>query len=446
VRRAVRIFLPAVLAFSAGLAALAGVSTASPQKPGESNHTKARVAAAPPNQPSSDPVIEWNRILNTLQATPGVQPATIQPTYELAVTHAAIYDAVVSIDHSDKPYLFSIAAPRHSSLAAAADTAAHDALVGLYPSQKPTLDQDYAQLLGQVKPGARKTAGVVVGRVAAAGLLALRATDGSQAPLLPYTPGSQPGDFQPVPPNHTNPPQFDQWRFVTPFALNSPSQFRPAPPPALSSTAYAQATNEVKSLGINVGSTRTADQTQLAMFWNPSPWATFNQIAQTAAIAQGSTLSQNARTFALLNLTLADTAIAFYDAKYTYNLWRPVTAITSTNTGNPAVVSDPNWTPLVATANDPSYPGAHSAIGAASAVVLSSIFGPKFDFAVTSSALPGVERSFSSFQAAAEEAGLSRIFAGVHTRIDHVAGQQLGTRVAHFVVDNLPTPRGRSER
>jgi membrane-associated phospholipid phosphatase len=447
VRRAVTTFLPAVLAFSAGLATLAGVSIASPQKRRvTSQKNEARVAVAPPNQSSSDPVIEWNRILNTLQATPGVQPATVQPTYDLAVTHAAIYDAVVSIDHSAKPYLFRLAAPRDASLSAAADTAAHDALVALYPSQKSTLDQDYGQLLGKVDPGARKDAGVVVGRVAAAGVLALRANDGSQAPLLPDTAGTQPGDFQPVPPNHTNPPQFDQWRFVTPFVLNAADRFRPAPPPALSSTAYADAINEVKSLGIKTGATRTADQTQIGTFWNPSPWATFNQIAQTAAITRGSSLSENARTFALLNLTLADTAIAFYDAKYTYNFWRPVTAITSANTGNPAVVSDPNWTPLVATANDPSYPGAHSAIGAASAVVLSSIFGPKFDFAVTSSALPGVEGSFASFPAAGKEAGLSRIFAGVHTRLDHVAGKRLGTQVAHFVVDNFLTPRGDSKR
>jgi membrane-associated phospholipid phosphatase len=446
VRRAVRTFLPAVLAVSAGLASLAGVSTASAQKHRVTTREEARAAVVSPNQPSSDPVIDWNRILNALQATTGVQPPTVQPTYELAVTHAAIYDAVVSIDHSAKPYLFGIAAPRNASLAAAADTAAHDALVALYPSQKSTLDQDYAQLLGQVEPSARKDAGVVVGRVAAAGLLALRSNDGSQAPLLPYTPGTQPGDFQPVPPNHTNPPQFDQWRFVTPFALTGADQFRPGPPPALSSSAYATATNEVKSLGIKTGSARTSDQTQIATFWNPSPWATFNQIAQTAAIAHGSTLSQNARTFALLNMTLADTVIAFYDAKYTYNLWRPVTAITSTNTGNSAVVSDPNWTPLVTTANDPSYPGAHSAISAASAAILSSIFGPKFDFAVTSSALPGVERTFESFPAAAEEAGLSRIFAGVHTRIDHVAGRQLGTQVARFVLGNFLTPHRDSAR
>ena len=445
-RRALTTFVPALLAVFAALATWAGVSTASTQRHRVTIRENAQAAVAPPNQPSSDPVIEWNRILNALQATPGVQPATVQPTYDLAVTHAAIYDAVVSIDRSARPYLFSVATPRDASLAAAADAAAHDALVALYPNQKATLDQDYAQLLGQIDPGARKDAGIVVGRVAAAGLLALRANDGSQAPLLPYTPGTEPGNFQPVPPNHTHPPQFDQWQFVTPFALTGANQFRPALPPALSSTAYAVAINEVKALGIKTGSTRTADQTQIATFWNPSPWATFNQIAQTAAIERGSTLTENARTFALLNLTLADTAIAFYDAKYTYNFWRPVTAITSADTGNPAVVSDPNWTPLVATANDPSYPGAHSAFGAASAVVLSSIFGPKFDFGVTSSAAPGVERQFASFPAAGEEAGLSRIFAGVHTRLDHITGRHLGTQVAHFVVGNFLTPNRDSER
>lgn len=424
----------------AGLSVFAGLSI-----PGAPVGTSASAAPpegraqAQPNQPSSDAVIEWNRILNGLQATPGVQPATIQPTYELALVHLAIYDAVVSIDHSAAPYLFRVKGPRDASIGAAADAAAHDTLVHLYPAEASLIDQDYLQTLSQVPVGDHQRDGVAVGRAVASQLLALRTNDGSQAPLLPYTPGAQPGDFQPVPPKHTNPPQFDQWSSVKPFALRSANQFRPGAPPALTSTTYANAINETKRLGIQTGSTRTPDQSQLAVFWNPAPWATFNQVAQTAAIARHASLSANARTFALLNLTLADSAIAFYDAKYTYNLWRPVTAIESVNTGNAAVISDPTWTPLVATANDPSYPGAHSAFGAASAAVLSSVFGLHFDFTVSSSALPGVNRSFTSFAAAGEEAGLSRIFAGVHTRIDHVAGRDLGADVADFILDHFLT-------
>jgi membrane-associated phospholipid phosphatase len=147
--------------------------------------------------------------------------------------------------------------------------------------------------------------------------------------------------------------------------------------------------------------------------------------------------------FAALNLSFADSAIAFYDAKYTYRLWRPVTAIRLADTdGNPQTVADPNWLPLsVNTAADPSYPGAHSTISAAAADVLARFYHHRQDFSVTSTALPGVTRSFTSFAAAAEEAGLSRIFSGQHTRLDHVAGVALGHDVARFVLHNalLPT-------
>jgi membrane-associated phospholipid phosphatase len=233
---------------------------------------------------------------------------------------------------------------------------------------------------------------------------------------------------------------------VRPFTLKRANKFRLPAPPALTSAAYAAAINEVKTLGVSQGSTRTADQSQIGQFWNPPIWGFWNQIAGTAALAHHGTLSQNARTFALLNLTFADSAIAFYDSKYTYDLWRPITAIRMADSdGNPATAADPNWNPLVATAPDPSYPGAHSTISTAGATVLTSIYGRRLHFAVTSTALPGVQRSFSSFAEAAQEAGLSRIYAGVHTRIDHAAGQTLGREVATFVVDRFPRA-GRTAR
>src|SRR5262249_33820834 len=160
---------------------------------------------------------------------------------------------------------------------------------------------------------------------------------------------------------------------------------------------------------------------------NPPIWIAWNNIAQTAALAHHDSLMQNARLFALLNLTFADSVIAFYDAKYTYHLWRPVTAIRATDTGNPALGGDPHWTPLAPTAQDPSYPGAHAVVSAAAASVLDSVFGgDRFSFSAQSSALPGVERSFPSFSAAATEATLSRIYAGQHFRTDENAGQTLG--------------------
>ena len=396
-----------------------------------------RAHRAATSDPSPDPVIQWNRTLLALQGTPGNQPPTVHPTYDLAIMHAAIYDAVVAIDHSGRPYLVNTHGARQASLPAAVDAAAHDTLVALYPGLQATIDQDYADLLAQVPDGVRKLQGVHVGRVVARQLLKARAGDGSDATLIPFTPGDQPGDYQLTPPSFSQ-PVFTHWPFVRPFGLRSADQFRPAPPPALSSTAYADAINEVKSVGVASGSTRTPDQTQIGQFWSPGIWIFWNQIAQAAALGHGSSLSEDARTFALLNLTVADSIIASYEAKYTYALWRPITAIRAADTdGNPATTADPSWTPLVNTPPDPSYPGAHSLVSSAAAPVLESVYGDHFQFSVTSSTLPGVQRSFSSFSDAALEAGLSRIYAGVHSRLDHVSGQELGTGVAGWDIAHL---------
>ena len=210
----------------------------------------------------------------------------------------------------------------------------------------------------------------------------------------------------------------------------------------MTSSAYTAAFKEVQSLGAINSTTRTADQTQIAQFWNPAIWIAWNNIAETAALTHHDTLMQNARLFALLNVSFADSAIAFYDAKYAYHLWRPVTAIRAADTdGNPETPGDPNWTPLTPTAQDPSYPGAHAVISAAGADVLASFFGSDtFRFSAQSTALPGVERSFTSFGAAASQASLSRIYAGQHFRTDEVAGEQLGSKVADYVLHELLLP------
>jgi hypothetical protein len=213
---------------------------------------------------------------------------------------------------------------------------------------------------------------------------------------------------------------------VKPFVLRKGDQFRPPAPPALNSAKAVAALEEVKALGALDGSTRTADQTQIGQFWNPPIWTAWNRIAEAAATAHHAGLSSDARAFAALNLTFADSVIAYYDAKYTYRLWRPVTAIRAT--------SDPAWTPLSPTAADPSYPGAHGTISAAGADVLTAVYGNDFAFTLTSPALPGVERSFVSFSEAAEEASVSRIYNGNHTRVDQVAGENLGKAVANFVL------------
>jgi hypothetical protein len=276
--------------------------------------------------------------------------------------------------------------------------------------------------------------GLRIGQRVAAQLLAARADDGASATPPPFVPDSGAGAYQLTPPAFAQ-PVFTHWRFVKPFALHGAAQFRPGPPSALTSTKYTAAFDEVKALGAADGSVRTADQTQIGLFWNPPIWAAWNRIAQTAAVAHHGTLAQNARTFAALDLTFADAVIAFYDAKYTYRFWRPVTAIRNAGTdGNPDTVADPNWTPLSPTAPDPSYPGAHGTISAAGADVLAATYGNDFAFTATSTALPGVERSFVSFSEAAQEASVSRILNGNHTRLDEVAGEDLGHDVAGFVL------------
>jgi hypothetical protein len=216
----------------------------------------------------------------------------------------------------------------------------------------------------------------------------------------------------------------------------------------LTSDRYSDAFDQVKSLGIVGSTTATADEALTGHFWNGAIQNYWNEIAQTASLAHNLTTAENARLFALLNLSFADGVIAFYDAKYTYNFWRPVTAIrTAATDGNPETDADPNWLPEVGnTTPDPSYPGAHAVISAAGAEVLISFFHKDhFEFSVTSEVLAGVDRSFTSFSAAAEEATLSRVFAGVHFLFDLTSGRRLGDDVADFVVDNFLTSRDRDD-
>jgi membrane-associated phospholipid phosphatase len=396
-------------------------------------------AAQKPPRLSGAIVVDWNKELLTILGTPGAQPATVHPTRSLAILQAAIYDAVVSTTHSGRPYLFALDAPAGARPDAAAAEAGHDTLAALYPSFKPALDQQLVRELNTIPNGIAKQEGAEVGHLAAGLTLAARADDGSSVTPPAFTPGTTPGAYRPTPP-FVNGAAFTQWSAVTPFVLQRADQFRPPAPPALTSAAYAQAINEVKSLGQVNSSSRTADQTLIAKFWPGPIWITWNEIAEKAALAHRSNLVATSRLFALLNLSFADTVIAFYDAKYHYNFWRPVTAIRdATGAGNPAVTADPSWTPLL-TASDPSYPGAHSAISAAGATVLTSFFGKHVRISVTSDTLPGVVRSFDSYSAAATEAGLSRIYGGVHTRLDHQAGTKLGQNVAGFVLHQSTGP------
>ena len=392
-------------------------------------------------------VVQWNRTLLVIVRTPGAQPATIHPTRSFAIMHAAIYDAVNAIDGTHKPYLVRLSASHFASQEAAAAAAAHEVLVKLYPSFQTTLDTQFQQALAQLPKGGQAD-GINIGNTVADRILALRANDGSNNPPARFVFGNAPGDYQSTPPNFPPQPQFTSWSRVTPFALEAADQFRPGGPPKWTSDRYADAFEQVKSLGIAGSTTASADEALTGRFWNGAIQNYWNEVAQTAALAHDLKTAENARLFALLNLSFADGVIAFYDAKYTYNFWRPVTAIRAAATdGNPDTDADPNWLPEVGnTTPDPSYPGAHAVISAAGAEVLISFFHKRhFELDVTSEVLPGVVRSFTSFPAAADEATLSRIFAGVHFLFDLTTGQRLGSDVADFVVDNFLTSRRRDD-
>jgi hypothetical protein len=357
-------------------------------------------------------VVDWNRELLRIVRTPGAQPATVHPTRSFAILHAAIDDAVLH-------------APRDARLDAAAAEAGHDALAALYPARRSEVDGQLAAELGGIPDGTARRRGIDAGHRAAERLLAARAADGSATPPPPLPAGTAPGDYRPTPPSSAR-PVFTHWAGVTPFVLESAAQFRPAPPPDVSSREYRDAIAEVRDLGRDSSTTRSADQTLAGRFWSAPIWNYWNEIAQRTALSHHLGLVRTAHLFADLNLAFADGVVAFYDAKYHDHVWRPITAIRET---------DPGWTPLVATPADPSYPGAHSVVSAAAETVLSRYFGDHTAVTVTSELLPGVSRSFPSFDQASVEAGVSRIYAGVHTRIDHEAGLRLGHGVAGLVLE-----------
>jgi hypothetical protein len=439
IKRIALVATATTLAVSFAVAAIA--SGSSPRH----RHVVARgrlVSGAP------DQVIQWNQELQKIVVAPGAQAASIHPTRTLAITQIAVYDAVNGILGGGEPLLVDLHAPRSSSAAAAAAAAAHTALGALLPTQQSAIDSFYQTSLAQIGSGERVDQGVRFGERVAETVLAARANDGADASPPAFTPGTGPGEYQLTPPAFA-PAAFTQTLHVVPFVLERASQFRPAPPPALPSAEYAADFGEVHSLGELNSASRTSDETAIGRFWGASPiWIVWNQIADRAAIGFGNSLEQNARLLALLNTTLADGAIALYDAKYAYHRWRPLTAITAADQGNPNTMADPNWMPLATTATDPSYPGAHATFSQASATVLEHFFGTDlFSFSVMNPSL-GIARSFASFSQASDEASASRIFAGQHFRYDEQAGQALGSQVADFVADHavLPTDEDRHRR
>src|SRR5881398_2356630 len=320
----------------------------------------------------ADVVTEWNSAaLGAIRA--GHTPPPIA-SRSLAILHVSMYDAVNGIDRTHEPYLVQSEVPASASREAAASAAAHQALVNLFPAAASSFDTLHAAILAAIPDGPQKIAGIVWGEFVANQILAARANDGSDA-IVPPPSGSGPGVWVPTPPAFA-PYLLPQWGFVVPFGMNSSSQFRPPGPPSLDSQQYAADYEEVKQLGPAIGSTRTEDQTEIALFWadgagTETPPGHWNSIAQIIAAAHGNTLEKNARLFALLNIALADAAICAWDAKYTLNFWRPVTAIRNGDVdANPATVSDPTWSSFIVTPPFPDYVSGHSAFSGAASRIL----------------------------------------------------------------------------
>jgi hypothetical protein len=385
---------------------------------------------------SADVVIQWNQaVLTAIRAD---RPSIGFATRDLAMVQTAIYDAVDAIDHTSRPFLVHAHARHGASPVAAAAAAGLFTAAALFPTDLALFQATYEASLASIPDGRAKTDGIAVGRFVAERTLISRVTDGANA-VVEYTPGSAPGDWRPTPPAFA-PAQTPQWPDVRPFALHAGSQFRPPPPPALSSRQYAAAFNEVKDFGRANSTIRTPQQTEVARFWEgkagtPGVPGYWNEIAERAAVSQNNTLDQNARLFAQLNVTLADSIIAHFDAKYTYNRWRPITAIQlADQNGNPDTVADPTWTPLLNTPPNPSYVSGHAVLSGAAATVLAHFFATDdIAFSLTSEDLKGVTHSFASFSAAAAEAENSVVWGGIHFRFDVTAGDALGQAVGRFV-------------
>ncbi len=394
---------------------------------------------------ASDMVLEWNEVLlNAIRSTATPPPPASRA---MAIVHTSIFNAVSSIENSYESYRESVPVAAHSkaSIEAAVAAAAERTLSTLFPALQATFSQKLTDSLSTIEDGIRETQGVTCGRLAADQILAWRAADGAQT-VVNYTPGTAPGEWRPTLPLFS-PGAFPQWPSVTPWSLGSASQFRPIAPPTLNSPEYAAAFNEVKSLGAIDSTTRTSDQTEIARIWaggggTATPPGQWNMIAQDISRRNGYSLEKNARLFALLNIGLADAAIACWDAKYAFNLWRPITAIQLADTDANALTEKVDtWKPLIATPPFSAYPSGHSTFSGAASTILASFVGSDTQSFTLNSEVPGVaDRSFTSIRAAAEEAGMSRIYGGIHFQFDNTEGLAIGRKIGALVASSLLPP------
>ncbi|MBH8564606.1 phosphatase PAP2 family protein [Nostoc sp. CENA67] len=383
-------------------------------------------------------VTDWNE--TAIKVTQAAAVSATSQFRALAITHAAIFDAVNASDRRYTPYAVDIKAPSGTSIEAAAASAGYSVLTSLYPAQQTTLDAALTASLAKIPESQGKTDGINLGKQVATKIIALRSQDGWDA-KVDYKPGTGPGVWQPTPPTFAAAltPQIAK---ATPFTFKNIDQFQVPPPLALNSAPYAKEINEVKSIGGKNSKVRTADQTAAAIFWTVPTPLIWNAAARAAAIKKGIDILDSARLFALLNLAGTDGYIAGYGIKYKYNFWRPVTAIRNADVaGNPAISADPNWEPLLITPAHPDYISGHCVSSGAPERILQKFFGSdKVNLSFTFPLNTGVTRSYTSFSQIGKEVGEARIWGGIHTRTADIQGEKLGYQVADYAFQNFLRP------
>jgi hypothetical protein len=405
----------------------------------------------------SDTVTEWNQEAVRLTLLPASALAPVQQTRVMAIVQVAVHDAVNGITGKFATYLSPGPAPENASPEAAAIAAAHHALRSLFANQATQVAQLDALYLDSLASHGLSAGdpGVEYGRNAAVAILSARSDDHSAVAQFPYAaPGAgSPGVWTPVSSAPGAQALLPGWGSVTPFVLHSGSQFRPDPPPALDSEQYAQDYNEIKIIGASNSSVRTTEQTQIAQFWLASPTAIWNPVLRQVVATRSLDLSAKARAFALFYLAASDASVACWDAKYTYNFWRPQAAIRGGDSdGNDLTTGDAAWTPLHPTPRHPEYPSGHTANSGAMAATLALLFGddPGIQLEVTLQQpppAPPITRQWDTFSEGIEEVIDARVYSGIHFRTADEVGARMGRQVARFVSTHAlrPCPRGRSQ-
>jgi hypothetical protein len=385
----------------------------------------------------ADAVTDWNAIMQATVTAPPTNP--FFQARSSAIVQLAVFEAVNAVTGDYEPYLGILTVPAWASPDAAAIAAAHRTLAVLRPDRAPILAALRAQSLAAIPDGPAKDAGILAGENAATAMLLLRANDGAAlAAGVPYTPGINPGDWQPTPPLLA-PAFLPGWGQVTPFGLLEGSQFRLPPPPALHSGKYAKDYNEVKLVGRVDSVLRPQDRTDVARFYALTTTVqAWNPAARQVSAAQGKTLSENARIFALLAMAQADGSISCFDTKYSYNRWRPVTAIWGGGIdGNNTTQPDPTWLPLIATPAFPSYPSAHATLSGAARAVLERAFGKGgHAITLTNPGLPGIVLNYTTWGQITDDIDDARIYGGIHFRFDQEAGAHQGRHVGRYILRN----------